>query len=216
MGKKRPNLVLCAHNDDQIIGAGGTLAKEANEGRPFKTIIFAFGESSHPHLKPEVIIETRIKESLASDRILGGSGIAYLGLKEGKFGEEIKNKKIKARLREVIKKENPDKILTHTADDPHPDHRAVYKLIQELIKDKTIKCDVYGFEIWNLLSWKHKKRPRMVVDVSDTFDQKIKALKAHQSQKMTIISLTWKIYLKNIIAGFDNHIRYAEVFYKLK
>lgn len=212
---RKPVLALCAHNDDQIIGAGGSLAKWAEQGQEFKTVIFAFGESSHPHLKPEIIIEKRIRESLKSDRILGGSGIAYLGLKEGKFPEEISRRKIKAKIRKLIAKEKPEKILTHTADDPHPDHRAVYKLVKDLIAEGTIKCDVYGFDIWNILSWKHKNKPRLVVDISKTFDKKIEAFKAHQSQQLAIFSQLWKVYMKNALAGFNNHVKYAEIFYKL-
>ncbi|MDO8660733.1 MAG: PIG-L family deacetylase, partial [Candidatus Woesearchaeota archaeon] len=78
-------LTICAHNDDQIVGAGGTLAKYAAEGKRIRTVICSFGESSHPHLKREIIVERRVKESLRADKILGGSGVAYFGLAEGKF-----------------------------------------------------------------------------------------------------------------------------------
>jgi LmbE family N-acetylglucosaminyl deacetylase len=52
MAKKGTVLVIVAHNDDHIIGAGGTLAKYAQEGKKVRTIIMSYGESSHPHLKP--------------------------------------------------------------------------------------------------------------------------------------------------------------------
>ena len=42
--RKEAVLFLCAHNDDQLIGAGGTIAKYAKEGKKIVTIVFSFGE----------------------------------------------------------------------------------------------------------------------------------------------------------------------------
>ena len=58
--------------------------------------------------------------------------------------------------------------------------------------------------------------PRMVVDVSDTFTVKVKALLAHQSQKVAIGVLLWKMILKDWLNGLFYGCRYAEVFYRLK
>ncbi len=219
MAKKDAILVLCAHNDDQIIGVGGTLAKYAKEGKRVITAIFAFGEMSHPHLKPEVITKTRINESIASDKILGGSGINYLGLTEHELGSIMKNpekkEKIKNAIKKMIAKENPSKIFTHSLDDPHTLHRNVYRIVMEVIKEISTKADVYSFDIWNPIKIRERNSPKLVVNITNTFDKKIRAFKAHKSQKMTIISLLWNVYLKAIMHGWNNQCKYAEVFYKL-
>lgn len=212
---KETAIVMCAHNDDQIIGVGGTMAKYAKEGKKVITIIFSYGESSHPHLKPEVIRKIRVKESHKSDKILGGSGIKYLGLKEGKFAEEIKNKKIEEVIKRLIEKEKPSKIFTHARDDPHPDHREVFKFVKEIIEKKIITCDVYSFEVWNPVKIK-RNAPKMVVDITKTFKKKIEAFKVHESQKLTIINLLWSVYWRAITRGFNNNCKYAEVFYKIQ
>ena len=214
MPKKETILVLAAHNDDQVIGAGGTLAKYVNEGKKFITVVFSYGEKSHPHLKPEIIIEERKKEADACDKILGGSGIIYLNLQEGKFHEEFKKKKIKTKIKNIIKKIKPSKIFTHAIDDPHPDHRAIYRLVEEIIED--IPCDVYSFDIWNFLKLKHRDKPKLVVDISKTFNKKIDAIKVHKTQSVAIASQLLKIYLKDFTNGFNNNCKYAEVFVKLK
>ena len=136
---KETILVLGAHNDDPIFGAGGTLAKYAKQGHKIRTVIFTYGEMSPPDLKPEIVIKTRIKESLISDKIIGGKGITYLGLKEPSFLKEIKQSKIKQKVKNIIKKENPSKIFTHGPNDAHPAHMAVYNLIKELHPSKD-KC----------------------------------------------------------------------------
>ncbi|MFC1774686.1 PIG-L deacetylase family protein [Nanoarchaeota archaeon] len=212
--KKETILVLCAHNDDQVIGAGGTLAKYAKQGCIVKSIIFSFGASSHPHLKSELIIKTRIKESLQADRILKGSGVAYLGLKEGKFKEEIKKKKVKERLQLLIKKEKPSKIFTHSINDPHGDHKAVFNLVMEMLN--VIDCEVYTFEIWTLFRLHNRYKPKLFEDISDTFDSKIKAFKSHKSQKISIVNLILSVYFKAAFNGWKYNCKYGEVFNKLK
>lgn len=216
--KNETILFLCAHNDDQIIGCGGTFAKYSKEGKKVKTIIFSYGEKSHPHLKPEIIKRRRIKEAIKSDEILGGHGMEFLGLKDARFRKEIKEKKIKKKLEKIIKKEKPSKIFTHSDDDLHPDHNEVYKLIKEMIEEKLINCDVYLFDVWNVIKLKKRNLPKLVVDVSDTYKKKVEALKVHKSQYNLpgIIWLRWKMFIQSLINGWNNGYKYAEVFYKLK
>lgn len=207
-------LVICAHNDDQIIGPGGSLIKYASEGWKFKTIVFSYGAVSHPHLKPEIIIKERIKESNKSDKIMGGKSIIFLDAEEGMFLE--KKQEYKQKISEIIKKEKPEIIFTHADDDPHIDHKAVNLIANELIKERIINCNVYIFDVWNMIRLKKKNLPRMVVDISETFHKKIEAFHAHKSQKAAIISLLWSIYLKALLYGWKYGYKYAEVFYKIR
>ena len=213
---KETILAIAAHNDDHIVGAGATLAKYAAEGKRIRTIICSFGEMSHPYLRREVVIEKRVKESLKADKIIGGSGIAYLSIKEGHFDEDFKKRKIDEKIAWIIQKEKPSKIFTHSIDDFHPDHRAVYRLVMRLIDKGAIKCPVYSFDVWSLVKIRHRNLPRIVVDVTNTFNTKIKAFLIHKSQTIAIWALLWKMILKDLISGQVNGYTYAEVFYKLK
>ncbi|MBI2549293.1 PIG-L family deacetylase [Candidatus Woesearchaeota archaeon] len=207
-------ITFCAHNDDQILGAGGTLAKYARQGYEVYTYIFSYGEQSHPWLKGEITAEMRIKEAHASDKVLGGKDIFFFGLKEGHFREEIQEKGIKEQMEAIIAEKQPKKIFTHSLDDPHPDHRVVYETVLEITQK--IDCEVYSFNVWNLFNFKERDLPKLVVDISDTFSLKLDSFARHKSQKMTMISLLWKVYLQAIINGLRHHAKYAEVFYKIK
>ncbi|MBW3019505.1 PIG-L family deacetylase [Candidatus Woesearchaeota archaeon] len=209
-------LAIGAHNDDPAIGAGGTLAKYAEKGYRIRTVIMSFGVASNLYLKPEVIAETRAKESIEGDKILGGDGLIYFDLKEGKFPKEIKEKNVAKKLAEIIKKENPVMIFTHGLDDIHPDHRAVYKLVEKLVFSGKITCPVYAFDVWSLFRFRKRNIPKMVVDVSKTFNKKIKSILAHESQTAPLALLLWKIVLKDWLSGLFYGGRYAEVFYRLK
>ena len=100
---KESVFVICAHSDDQILGPGGTLAKYAKEGKEIFTIIFSYGETSHFWLKKKVSAEIRVKEAQNADKVIGGSGVVFFGLKEGKFFEEVKNKDIKDKVKKLLK-----------------------------------------------------------------------------------------------------------------
>jgi len=216
MAKRETILVLAAHADDPAIGAGGTLAKYAKAGKRIRTVVFSFGELSHPHLKRRIIAERRRKEALNADKLLGGSGIIFLGLKEMKFKEDFKKKNIPKKIEEIIKKEKPVKIFTHGIGDIHPHHKAVYNLIKQLADKGQVKCGVYSFDIWSLFKLRKRNFPRLIVDVTETFPTKIKAFLAHKSQKVTIINVLWGVCLKDLISGWINGYRFAEVFYKLR
>lgn len=213
---KETVLSIAAHNDDHVIGAGGALARYAKEGARVRTIICSFGESSHPHLKKEVIVERRVKESVQADKVMGGSGVAYLGLREGFFEVDARERNIADKLAWIISKEKPSKIFTHGVDDFHPDHRAVNRIVMDLIERGKISCPVYSFEIWSLLKFRNRNLPRLVVDISDTFNTKVKAFLVHESQTLAIWALLWKLIVKDLLSGFLHGYRYAEVFYRLK
>jgi LmbE family N-acetylglucosaminyl deacetylase len=210
-------LFLCAHNDDQVIGAGGTIAKYAKEGKKVVTVIFSYGEFSLPHLQEKITRRTRVIESKKAAKLLGESEIYYLALKEGEFGKEIQNKDILTKVMIILKRVNPSKIFTHSLDDPHSDHRQVYAFTMNLIEKANYKGEVYSFNVWNLfLNFRKRNNPKLVVDISSTFSKKIEAFKKHKSQWMSIVSHMWSIYFQAIINGFDNHMKYAEVFYRVK
>jgi LmbE family N-acetylglucosaminyl deacetylase len=222
LAKKPTVLVLGAHSDDPTFGAGGTIAKYAQEGKKVKSIIFSYGELSPPHLKPEIVRKTRVKEADRADKILGGSGVTFFDLKEGRFPQGIKDQRIKAKLKKILQKEKPEKIFTHGANDAHPDHIAIHYLIKEMMKKKEITCEVYCFDIWNVVRIRKRVVPRLVVNITSTFAKKIRAVNVHESQtslpaaQFLIFPITWMIYFKAIVNGWNNNYKYAEVFDKIE
>lgn len=209
-------LTFCAHNDDHLLGAGGTLAKYAKEGKIFKTYVFSFGESSHPWLKRNETAKMRVKEAQKAEKILGGEDLRFFGIKEGEFGDRFKTFRFRRKLKKIILDNNPSKIFTHSLDDPHPDHRAVYNAVMQVADDINYKGDIYSFNIWNPINVRKRDKPKMVVDISASFEKKLQAFKVHESQKMTLITLWWDIYRRDRWNGLVNRCKYAEIFYKVR
>ena len=211
-------IVFCAHNDDNLLGLGGTIARYANEGLNIITVIFSYGESSHPWLKADVTKEMRKKECEEANKVIGGKDIIYLGLKDAKIGEEINNNKVKVtnNIKHILKKYNPIKIFTHALSDPHPDHQAVTNSLLDTLKRNKMKYDVYAYCVWDPIEIDRNKFPNLVVDISKYYTIKLKALKCHRSQKITMLSLLWNVFRKDFFNGLKNKCRFAEVFYKIR
>ena len=119
-------------------------------------------------------------------------------------------------LEKIIRENNPSKILMHSIDDPHPDHQAVYDILNSILDEIKYNGDVYSFDVWTIINFRKRDAPKLVVDVTDTFAIKAKAFKAHKSQKVARVILTWSMYLKAILNGINNGVKYAEVFYKIR
>jgi len=209
-------MVLCAHSDDQIFGAGGTLAKYANEGKKIIIIVFSYGEKSHPWLKKKITAKVRVKESHEAAKIIGAEKTMFFGIEEGKFAEEIKKRDLGKKLKNLFAKYKPYRVFTHASDDPLSDHKALNRFVLEFCEKIKYKGDVYSFDVWNPLKIKERGLPRIVVDISDTFKLKTSALKCFESQWLAMVSLLWSVYYRAIKNGFANHCRYAEVFYKIR
>lgn len=219
-------LIFCAHSDDQVLGAGGAMAKYAREGHDVYTYIFSYGELSHPHMNRDFIKNVRVEESESADKIIGGKGVFFLGLKDGVMGKEIKNKNVYAKLKEIILKHKPEKIFTHSVDDMLPDHRSVRRAVlrayDELKKNSNFSCDIYSFDVWNILNVGKRNTPVLVVDVTKNFKTKIKALHQFKSQinifthAYLVNVLYLGVYLRAFFYGLKYKCRFAEVFHKLR
>ncbi len=212
-------MVFCAHSDDQILGPGGTLAKLASGGAKIITVIFSFGERSHPHLKEEVIKKIRVQEAKKADKIIGGTEVLFLGLRETKFMQDADRMNINAKLKKLILRYNPSLIFTHDLDDkdiPSLDHPCVHKILMTALDALKYKGKAYAFDVWNPFSFKNRFEPKLYVDISGTFNKKIEALNCFESQQVALFTLVRAVYVKAAIYGLINKCRYAERFYLLR
>ncbi|MBW3003688.1 PIG-L family deacetylase [Candidatus Woesearchaeota archaeon] len=210
-------LVFCAHSDDQAVGLGGTIAKYGKDGKDIIVIIFSNGASSHPHLKPELVGEIREKESRKCEQVLGIKQTIFFNLIDTKYKDEVKKYKIEEKIKRLIMLHKPEKIFTHSLDDPHVDHRDVYNIVKEAFDDLRYNGELYSFDVWNLWNIRKTYKPKLYVDITDTFKTKLKAMNCFPSQKLQMqLPLTWTVYIKAFIFGLKHHCKYAERFFKIR
>ena len=214
MAKKESIIVFGSHSDDFVIGAGGTIANYAQEGKKITSIVFSHGEKSHPWLKEKVVQKMRSKEALEASKLLGCQTYIY-DLEEMKFHEHYQKKGLEKEILKKLKSEKPTKIFTHSIEDPHPDHKAVYKITLELYDKINPKPEVYTYSVWNPVSLK-TKFPALYVNIRKTFSVKMQALKTFKSQQIHISYPVVLLVFRAIKHGIKTRSLFGEKFYRIK
>lgn len=196
------------------MGPGASIAKFAKEGAKITTIILSFGELTPAWLNDMYTVKMRVAEAKKVDKIIGGYEVFFMGLKEGRFEKDAKERGIQKRLKEMIQKDKPSIVFTHLKQDPQPDHRATLKIVKQVVQSipKSKRPDVYSFNIWNPFDFKARESPKLIVDVSDTFSKKMTALMEFKSQRFVILQLIPGVWLGGKFNGFSNGCKFAEVF----
>lgn len=195
------------------------MARYASEGEDVITIIFSKGEASHPWLDPQTIHAERIKETEEAAGIVGVKKTYFLDLRDGKLVEDAKNPEVHKKIRSLIAKYDPDKIFTHALDDVLYGHRAVYTTVLEVVRDihandHVKRPQVWGFNVWTM-NVRQRMVPKLIVDISATFELKRRALRCFKSQRVALYQLYPFIYARAFFNGIDADVKYAESFVRL-
>ena len=209
-------LVCVAHPKDDVLDAGGTIAKYINDGEKLVVVIFSYGEGADPLQDPRLLTITRIRESKKALETLGVRDTIFFSVSDIDFTQEIRQPSTAKKFIDVLSKYDPKKIFTHATDDLNPSHRAVADFVVNHARKLKNKPDIYEFGISIPFRIMHREKPRLYVDISKFFHKKKQALKMFKSQKEYISWFIWPfVWLHNWFAGFKSRTKYAEVFYKI-
>ncbi|MGB8193061.1 MAG: bacillithiol biosynthesis deacetylase BshB1 [Chitinophagaceae bacterium] len=178
-------LAIGAHPDDIELGCSGTIITEIRNGKKVGIIDLTQGE-----LGTRGTIETRYSEAAEAARILGVAARENLKLPDGFFENNPANQ---LKLIRAIRKYQPEIVLANALEDRHPDHGRGAKLISDasffsgLRKIETADDDGKPQEAWRPKYVFHYIQdrylePSFVVDISDVFEQRMKAISAYSTQ----------------------------------
>jgi len=226
-------LVVGAHPDDNDFGAGATVAKAARQGAGVFYLIATTGQrgSSDEAMTPERLSDTRKKEQEAAAGALGAREVHFLSYVDGELIPDIR---LKEHVVIHIRRFKPDIVFTM---DPsffyfkdfgfvnHSDHRAIgeatldacYPLARDLLSfPEHVKAGLNPHKVKKLLLHSFiPENANFYVDVTDTYDIKIRALSLHKSQVSDIQSLEKRMRERAEAAGRLAGCRYAEAFVRL-
>ena len=178
-------LVFAAHPDDEVIAVGGTIRKLANAGAEIRLVHFSDGAEGYTTLEEKhTIVDLRRQETGQVCAILGIGSYTNLHLQD--WNLQVGNSTYHAVIRE-IRTFKPDIVFTHTRADYH-DHMTVHDVVTDGWFHAPLPCamdlgpvwkyvPLYEFEVRQPIS-----APSLIVDVSDTFDAKVKAMQCYGSQ----------------------------------
>jgi N-acetylglucosamine malate deacetylase 1 len=178
-------LVLAAHPDDTELGCGGTVLKQISLGYKVGIIDFTRGE-----LGTRGTVASRDKEAFDSAQILGVSARENLSLKDGFFQN---TKEDQLAVVKMIRKYKPEIVLANAVSDRHPDHGKGANLAYDscflagLAKVETTDENGVTQAPWRPKVIYHYIQsqlimPDFIVDVTDFWDTKMKAIRAFKTQ----------------------------------
>ena len=189
-----------AHPDDQEFTVGGTLAKWARAGCEIVTVCLTRGGAGSNKYTPldmtrEALVAIREDEQREACRILGVKETIFLDYEDGMLEPSIP---LRRELTRLIRRHRPEAVLT---GDPtvryygttymnHPDHRAAADVALDavfpsagtrLIFPELLAEGLEPHEVRQV--YIHgAERPDTYVDIAETLDVKVAALRAHKSQ----------------------------------
>lgn len=176
---RKNNKVVCVggHPDDPESGCGGTLAKLVIAGYDVTIIYLTSGEAGIKGKTQQEAAGIRTKEAIAACKILGAKPV-FAGQIDG---DSIVNNEWVNKIKDLIERESPAIVFTHWPIDSHKDHQAASILtIQSWIRGGH-QFELYFFEACTGAQTMGFK-PTDYVDITNTQEQKRKAVYMHVSQ----------------------------------
>jgi LmbE family N-acetylglucosaminyl deacetylase len=201
--QKATILAIGAHPDDIEFGCGGTIIKYTERGhRLFLQIMTEGGLGAET--------STRVEEQEASKAIMGAEEIFWGGYADTHLVVDVE---LIGKIEKVIKKVKPDFIFCNYPEDTHQDHR---HLSQAVMSATRYIRNVLFFEGPTTQNFE----PHVFVDIFDTLDKKIEALKAHKSQVMKTniedLSIVEVARSSANFRGIQGRVKFAEAFHSLR
>lgn len=174
-------LVFAPHNDDEVLGVGGTIAKYTSAGHEVYVCEVTSG-------KDQKRLENIKNEALQAHKVLGIKETIFLDLPVVELAH-VPTKELNKRIYDVVMKVKPDIAYIPHKGDMHIDHTMVAESAMVALRpvnNPQLKA-IYAYETlseteWNIPSADNHFIPNVWSDITDTFNKKIEAMKCYKSQ----------------------------------
>ncbi len=190
--RKEQVLVIAPHPDDDVLGAGGTMAALAAQGEKVFSVYVTDGRGSprkDPGLSDEEMAVRREEEAREALRAVGAVGGFFLRKNSRELGGKG-GQKLKKELGKIFDVLQPGKVFLPAPYERHLTHQVCTRWSLEALRESGQTLLLYGYSLWGGF-WGEKKR--VVQDISEFITRKKEAVTAHASQ------LGYKQYLEGIL-----------------
>jgi N-acetylglucosamine malate deacetylase 1 len=179
-------LAVGAHPDDLEILCAGTLARFVLDGHIVAMAHACRGDKGHGQIPYEELSGIRDGEAQAAAGVVGAEALALGFLDCGIYVDEPSLRPFV----DLIRRAQPDLIITHHPADYHGDHRAVSKLVVDAsfaagltyyvtdLPAVAVTPSVYFMDTLAGIDF----APEEYVDITATIEVKLAAMRSHQSQ----------------------------------
>jgi len=226
-------LVMLAHPDDPEFFCGATLARWARAGHSITYLLLTCGDkgfhpTTHPEMTSENLCGIRHQEEVNAAQVIGANPPLFLDMPDGCL---IPSLELRRDIVREIRRHKPDILVTcdpqnlfATYGINHPDHRACGQVVLDAVFPAAgspvyfPELLVQGFqphmpkEVWCSLT----SQPNTTIDVTETWDIKIKAILEHKSQVQDVDKLIERMKSRRTADSTEENPRYEENFKVVK
>lgn len=188
-------LHIHAHPDDAEIFTGGTLALLAAQGHHVTIVTMTAGDCGSNHHSPTEIAAIRRKEAARGATLIGAEYLC------GEFGDLsiYDDDDSRRRVTAILRRTQPDLVLTASPIDYHCDHEATSRLVRDSCfgapapnysapgGHPVLKAIPHLYFVDPAEGTDRDSRPAVphfVVDITTVLDKKRDMLAAHESQRL--------------------------------
>ena len=194
-------LVVAPHEDDEIIGPGGTVIKLLQAGATVR-VVYLTDDSGRRGTE-------RRRETLAVSNHIGYE-TEFFDYPSGSLQLDSEST---GRLAKSINAFSPDILLVPFLSDDHPEHRAASRLLFEAASHGLItsKPEIWAYQVYSALL------ANVAIDITDVADRKAEAIRmwrdsAMRSRDWAHFALGLNAYNCRLLPGRTDR-RYVEAFF---
>ena len=177
-------LAFAAHPDDAELSCSGTLVTHLKKGYKVGIIDLTRGE-----LGTRGSVALRFEEAAKASAIMGITVRENLGFRDGFF---VRDEHHVLEVIKMIRKYKPEIVLANAENDRHIDHGRAADLVHDAcflsgLRKIETEHDGLAQEAWRPKQVYHYiqdrlTKPNIIVDISDSFEEKMNAIAAYSSQ----------------------------------
>jgi len=218
-------LVVSPHADDEVLGAGGLMAKLRKVDVPVRVLFMAVDGFHHYGLECDVTLQERMGEIKAVSSMLGFDfEIVYKGKDLLEKLDTVPKRELVDRFEREYNKTRPDLLILPHGEDYDQDHARTYitafaaarPIPQSLGKFFPKKIVTYEMP---KLAWGEKPfQPNVYWDISTEIKTKLDAIGSYESQLRDPPHIRALENIKALayLRGSEIGVEYAEAFHNLR
>lgn len=178
-------LVVAAHPDDEVLGAGGTLARHVHCGDRVHALLVAEGATSR---YAPGMAEVLAKCTRRAAQVLGFASVEQLSLPDQRL-DTVPLLEVTREVENVVDRVRPDVVYTHFPGDVNADHGVVARAAWTACRPYVLPgLRLFAaFETPSSTEWAWPVDgstfgPALFVDVTSTLDEKLDAMSCYESE----------------------------------